>query len=113
MFRITHTVFLFAALCSAAGAQTAFEKEPIKFLGLVHLELEPSRGGLRAYMHGPTSNYLGIVLLSNSPSQTYFLKGLPPILSNYVVLGFGFAQGEELQLWGPNPAPCKMRTLYG
>ena len=43
---------------------------------------------------GPEAPFLGGVLLSLSPTLTHYFQGLPPLLSDFVVLGVGFAEKE-------------------
>ena len=43
---------------------------------------------------GPEGPFLGGVILSLSPQLSYYYQGLPPILSDFVVLGVGIAEKE-------------------
>jgi hypothetical protein len=43
---------------------------------------------------GPEAPFLGGVLLSLSPQLTHYFHLLPPLLSDFVVLGVGFAEEE-------------------
>ncbi|MFT4513485.1 MAG: hypothetical protein ACI89X_003163 [Planctomycetota bacterium] len=115
MTRFAKTVLLLAALSSAAAAQDASPSKPqqIPFAGLANLELEFSDAGLHARIQGPNAGFLGVVLLSDSFAQTHFPRILPPLLSNYVVMGFGFARGEHLELWNADAALGKLTKVYG
>ena len=112
MFRIPHTVHLAAALCTVAAAQAPAPK-PIPFAGLAYLELTADQGAFHAFVHGATPKFFGVVLLSTSPNQTHYLTGLPPFLSDFVVLCAGFATGQDLELKAPIPATKEAWKLYG
>jgi len=43
---------------------------------------------------GPEAPFLGGVVLSLSPTLTHYFQGLPPLLSDFVVVGVGFADKE-------------------
>jgi len=44
-------------------------------------------------VNGPREPFLGAILGSLEPEMTQFLEGLPPLLSNFVVLDIGFGDG--------------------
>ena len=46
------------------------------------------------HVSGPAEPFLGAVILSLSPDETHYFVGLPPILTDFVVLGVGAAKSE-------------------
>lgn len=58
------------------------------------LSIEPVGPALQFSVAGPEEPFLGGVLLSLSPDLTHYFVGLPPLLSDFVVLGVGFADEQ-------------------
>src|SRR5262245_27292377 len=80
--------------------------------GLAALKLSFGAKSLDATVEGPESTYLGMVLLSTSPAQRYYLVNLPPMLADAVVMGIGKANDQVLHLsipWHDSGA----FTIYG
>src|SRR5262245_58879219 len=72
-----------------AGAKPVIAHAPPS--GVADLVLSFGAKSLDATVEGPESTYLGMVLLSTSPAQRYYLVDLPPMLADAVVMGIGKA----------------------
>ena len=59
------------------------------------LSIAPVGASLEFSVAGPEAPFFGAVLLSLSPSVSHYFHGLPPILSDFAVLGVGFADPER------------------
>ncbi|HEX5053498.1 MAG TPA: hypothetical protein VFZ65_17095 [Planctomycetota bacterium] len=130
MFHVTRTVFLVAGLgtllaaglCPGVAAQSTPAKAPTAsdeqapkkpiVAGLAHLELSVSKGRLHAAIHGALPGFFGVVLLSASPAQTEIAAGLP-LLTDFVVLGGGHTDTQDLELWSQGPLADWPLELYG
>jgi hypothetical protein len=55
------------------------------------LSIEAVGPAMQFSVAGPKAPFLGGVLLSLSPTLTHYFVGLPPLLSDFVVLGVGIA----------------------
>jgi hypothetical protein len=62
--------------------------------GAPTLSIEAVGPSLQFTVAGPEAPFLGGVLLSLSPTLTHYFQGLPPLLSDFVVVGVGFADKE-------------------
>ena len=60
---------------------------------------------------GPGSPFLGGVILSLSPQLQVWYGELPPILTDFVVLGVGFTQTEYVSVMPTRSIPAGM-ALY-
>lgn len=58
------------------------------------LSIEPVGPALQFTVSGPQTPFFGGVLLSLSPTLSHYFQGLPPLLSDFVVLGVGFAEKD-------------------
>lgn len=80
----------------AASALPAFAQSlPIS------LDAAISGNAIDAQLRGPSPDFLGAVVLSLSNNQTHFLQGLPPVLTDFVILGVGKAWQAKLALHVP------------
>lgn len=80
-----------AVLFSSAllsGLLTAQREIPTPDL---RIQIEPER--VDFHLAGPGQDFVGAILLSLDSTQTHYLQGLPPILSNFAVLAIGAAKG--------------------
>jgi hypothetical protein len=77
--------------------------------------LKMSSNGLmvHAYVHGSQPGFLGVVGLSLTKDLTYSY-GLPPLLSDAVVMAFGATDTQDLGLRAPlSSLPAESITLFG
>jgi len=59
------------------------------------LSIAPVGPMLEFTVAGPEAPFLGAVILSLSPAVSHYYQGLPPILSDFVVLGVGLAADDR------------------
>lgn len=79
--------------------------DPIADPGPV-LAIKFNEGNIVAKVTGPSPDFLGAVIVSDREELTHFLVVLPPLLSNFVILGVGQAQNGSLDLVVPHgPLP--------
>ncbi|HZN38114.1 MAG TPA: hypothetical protein VFD82_04880 [Planctomycetota bacterium] len=138
MFRIAHVVLLTASLCSVAFAQ----KNPIKQapaepieepiaagtvledgtvvkapsdepLGTASLKMSFNGMFVQAYIHSSEPGFVGVVGLSLNKNLTYSF-GLPPLLTDAVVMAWGATDGEDLDLRAAlSTLPAESINLFG
>src|SRR5262245_22124765 len=66
------------------------------------LDIHYTGGAIAAKVTGPSQDFLGAVILSDSDQLTHFLVGLPPLLCTFVILGIGQAQDGVLPMVVPH-----------
>ena len=66
------------------------------------LDIHFTSDGIAAKVTGPSQDFLGAVILSDSDQLSHFLVGLPPLLSTFVVLGVGQAHDGVLPFVVPH-----------
>ncbi|MFK7739058.1 MAG: hypothetical protein AB8H80_01950 [Planctomycetota bacterium] len=77
------------------------------------LELAQLGAVLDVQLLHPTQAFVGVVVGSLSPTQTHFLTGLPPLLTDGVVLGLGVGNlGSGFELTLPLPAQTLGVDVY-
>jgi hypothetical protein len=60
------------------------------------LDIHYTGGAIAAKVTGPSQDFLGAVILSDSGQLSHFVVGLPPLLTTYVILGIGQAHDGVL-----------------
>lgn len=96
--KILATAFCLATLLTSLPAQSASPG--------AHLDIQFNGPQLEFHVTGPAEPFLGGVILSLSPDLTHYFVGLPPILSDFVVLGVGLSvKGEYLISIPQNSVP--------
>jgi hypothetical protein len=85
--KILAHAFCLAALLSSLPAQG--KENPGAHLAIVFTPPQ-----VEFHVTAPSDPFLGAVILSLSPDLTHYFTGLPPILSDFVVLGVGAGKGE-------------------
>jgi hypothetical protein len=83
------TAFCLAALLTSLPAQESPG---------AHLDIQFVGPQVEFHVSGPASPFLGGVILSLSPNLTHYFVDLPPILSDFVVLGVGLSAKSEYLL---------------
>jgi len=78
----------FLSLLVLSGALAAQSTDP-------KLTIAPVGPLLEFSVAGPTAPFLGAVILSFSPAVSHYFQGLPPILTDFAVLGVGFADPDR------------------
>jgi hypothetical protein len=66
------------------------------------LDIHFTGGAIAAKVTGPSQDFLGAVILSDSAQLTHFFVGLPPLLSTFVILGVGQAREGVLPMVVPH-----------
>ncbi|HEX6810168.1 MAG TPA: hypothetical protein VF384_00970 [Planctomycetota bacterium] len=88
--------------------------EPMPFAGSAYLEVSVVDAGLHAFVHGAEEGYWGVFALSPTSDLTHSFYGLPPLLTDGVVMGFGYTKTQDLELVVPLPwMPANAIKLFG
>lgn len=66
------------------------------------LDIHFMGGAIAAKVTGPSPDFLGAVILSDSNQLTHYFVGLPPLLSTFVILGVGQAHEGVLPMVVPH-----------
>jgi hypothetical protein len=119
MFRVTSIVLL-ASLCSLATAQADKKMREPAANGTVNetkeqasLDVKVLDAGLLAIVHGSEAGFWGVFGLSLTSNLAKF-DGLPPLLADAVVMGFGFTDTNDLEMKVPLSAkPAEAIFVYG
>ncbi len=84
---------LFSLLCAGALSAPSVSAQSSPSDGVQPtLAVAVGVGAVSLGVSGPQSPFVGAVILSLSPNQTHYLQGLPPLLTDFAVLGVGFAE---------------------
>jgi len=67
------------------------------------LDIHYTGGAIGAKVTGPSPDFLGAVIVSDSNQLTHFFVGLPPLLTTFVILGVGQAHQGVLPMVVPHP----------
>ncbi|HEX6810169.1 MAG TPA: hypothetical protein VF384_00975 [Planctomycetota bacterium] len=94
----------------ALAAQEPADK-PLPIKGAADLQMSVLDFGLQANVHGSTPGFWGVFAVSLTPNVAHF-DGLPLLLSDAVVMGFGYTKSQDLQLLVPFSMPAKAISLY-
>ena len=66
------------------------------------LDIHFTGSAIAAKVTGPSQDFLGAVILSDSDQLTHYFVGLPPLLSTFVILGVGQAHDGVLPMVVPH-----------
>lgn len=79
---------LVATLVGLAAPLNAQEPKPCD------LVIDDFQAFVQFRLTGPQTPFFGGLIVAANPTQQHFLRWLPPLLADFVVVGTGFAQGE-------------------
>ena len=85
---------------AAANVQPKPVDKPLPF-AVAELQLSVSDAGLHALLHGPEAGFVGVLGLSLTWELTHPIAGLPPLLADAEVVGYGFTKTQDLELTVP------------
>ena len=94
-----------------AAQQKPAEEPPPK--GSADLDLAVLESSLKAFVHGANEGFWGVFGLSLTPYMLHGVDGVPTLLSDAIVVGFGYTKTQDLQLTVPLAMPAKAIALYG
>jgi hypothetical protein len=86
--------------------------EPAVAAGVAYLELSLSSKHIDAMVEGPQADFLGLVLLSPTPTVATVIPFLPPLLVDGAVMGIGTASNQILHLSVPRRPGLDLK-VYG